>query len=69
MPAADFARYVNLAKNGHPYMGPMIVADAPGMNNIAEFRTALREQDRLNLDRSLDYARKTLDLGIRWRAA
>lgn len=69
VPAHEFARYTALARRGHPFMGTMIVADAPGMSNVDEFKAALRQQDRMNLDRSLEYARKTLGLGINWRAA
>src|SRR5262249_48339234 len=29
-PAWEFARFVAIAKNGHPYMGPMVVEDVPG---------------------------------------
>ena len=65
--AAEFARFIALAKNGHPFMGTMIIADAPGQHP-PEFRAALKEQQRIDLERSLDYAKKTLNLGIRWRA-
>ncbi len=68
VPANEFARYTALARRGHPFLGPMVVADAPGWNATDEFKAALRQQDRVNLDRSLDYARKVLDLGINWRA-
>jgi hypothetical protein len=29
---------------------------------------ALKEQQRTDLERSLEYAKKTLDVGVRWRA-
>ena len=29
---------------------------------------ALKEQQRVDLERSLEYAKKTLGIGIRWRA-
>jgi hypothetical protein len=34
--------------------------------NAAE--AALREQPRLDLERSLEYAKKKLGIGVRWRA-
>jgi 3-oxoisoapionate decarboxylase len=64
--AAEFARFVALAKNGHPFMGTMIIADSG--NPPPEFRAALREQQRVDLERSVDYAQKVLGAGIRWRA-
>jgi sugar phosphate isomerase/epimerase len=30
MPASDFARFVALAKKGHPFMGSMVIEDSPG---------------------------------------
>lgn len=64
--AAEFARFVALAKNGHPFMGTMIIADSG--NPPPEFRAALREQQRVDLERSVNYAQKVLGAGIRWRA-
>lgn len=68
MPAMDFARFLDLAKSGHPYMGAMVVEDVAG-KKPAEYTTALREQQRVDLERSLDYAKKTLGAGVRWKAA
>lgn len=62
----DFARFVALAKNGHPFMGTMVIEDAPGQQP-EEFKAALREQQRRDLERSFNYAKKTLDVGVRWR--
>jgi hypothetical protein len=66
MPAAEFARFVALAKSGHPFMGTMVVEDAGG-NPTATMRGALQEQQRVDLERSFEYAKKKLDVGIRWR--
>lgn len=63
--AAEFARFVALAKNGHPFMGTMIIADSG--NPPPEFKAALREQQRVDLERSVTYAQKVLGVGIRWR--
>src|SRR4051812_5472375 len=30
MPASEFARFVALAKKGHPFMGSMVIEDSPG---------------------------------------
>jgi len=65
MPAADFARFVDLAKKGHPLMAPMLIAG--GGSQPAEYQAALRAQQRVDLERSFEYARKVLDVGIRWR--
>ncbi|MBZ5580937.1 MAG: sugar phosphate isomerase/epimerase [Acidobacteriia bacterium] len=66
MRGADLARFIALAKRGHPYEGPMVVEDVPG--KMAEpIAAALRYQQREHMERGLEYARKTLELGVRWR--
>jgi hypothetical protein len=64
--ASEFARFVALTRNGHPFTGFMVVEDgAP--DALPEFTAALREQQRLDLERSLEYAKKSLGAGVRWR--
>ena len=63
---AEFARFVALAKRGRPLMSAMIIADVPGKRS-AEYDAALREQQRVDLERGLEYAKKSLDVGERWR--
>jgi sugar phosphate isomerase/epimerase len=65
MPAWEFARFVDLAKGGHPYLGAMVIGGA-GEQSPA-IKAALREQERTDLERSLDYAKKVLGVGVRWR--
>ncbi len=66
--AADFARFVALVKRGHPFEKYMVIAD--GLKPVPpEYAAALKEQQRLDLERSLEYAKKTLGVGVRWRAA
>jgi sugar phosphate isomerase/epimerase len=62
--ASEFARFVELARKGHPFMGTMVIEDAPG-KKTAEFTAALKEQQRVDLARSLEYARNTLGVGVR----
>ena len=64
--ADEFARFVQLARTGHPYMGLMVVEDAGPA--AKENEAALREQQKRDLERGFEYARKTLDIGIRWRS-
>ena len=66
MPASEFARFVELAKHGHPYMGAMVIEDTPG-KKAEVFTAALQEQQRTDLERGLEYARKSLDLGMAWK--
>jgi len=68
MPAWEFARFVALAKSGHPYMGAMVVEDITGEKPAAVMAEALKEQQRFDLERSFEYARKKLNVGINWRA-
>ena len=65
-PAADFARFIGLVRRGHAYLGPMVIG-APGQHSDT-LAAALREQQRLDLERSLSYCRETLKLGLRARA-
>lgn len=64
---AEFARFVALAKAGHPYMGAMVVEDVAGAKP-AIMTDALKEQQRFDLERSLEYAKKKLNAGINWKA-
>lgn len=64
---AEFARFVALAKSGHPYMGAMVIEDVPGTKPPEVMAEALKQQQKIDLERSLDYAKKTLDAGINWR--
>jgi 3-oxoisoapionate decarboxylase len=66
MPAWEFARFVALAKSGHPFMGAMVVEDVAG-KRPAVMDEALKEQQRLDLERSFEYCRKKLNVGVNWR--
>jgi sugar phosphate isomerase/epimerase len=66
MPAGEFARFVALAKGGHPFMGAMVIEDVPGKRPPA-MDEALKEQQRVDLERSFEYARKALNAGTNWR--
>jgi len=63
LPAADFARFLGLVKKGKPYTGPMVIAGAG--RQPPEIAAALKYQQKHDLERSLEYARKELDLGLR----
>ena len=65
--AAEFARFVALAKRGGPLMTGMIIADVPGPHPV-EYDAALRAQQKFDLEKGFEYARKTLDVGTRWRS-
>ena len=65
-PAWEFARFIALAKSGHPFMGGMVVQD--GIGRVPQVMTdALKEQQRIDLERSFEYARKKLNVGVNWR--
>ncbi len=64
-PAAEFARFVALVKRGRPFSGGMFIGGAG--KQPPEYEAALREQQRVDLEQSLDYAKKTLGVGVRWR--
>jgi hypothetical protein len=56
-PASEFARFVALAKSGHPFSGTMIMEDVAG-KKPPEYTAALKEQQRVDLERSLAFAKK-----------
>lgn len=65
--ASSFARFLALAKSGHPYERDMVIEDVAGKTNKPEFRAALEYQQREHMERSVEYGKKALDLGVRWR--
>jgi sugar phosphate isomerase/epimerase len=68
MPASEFARFAALAKKGHPFMGSMVIEDSPG-KKPAEYIEALKEQQRVDLQRSIEFAQREMGAGIRGRQA
>jgi sugar phosphate isomerase/epimerase len=66
-PAAEFARFAALAKNGHPFMGSMVIEDIAGTKPSPLMAEALKEQQKADLERSFEYARKKLNVGVNWR--
>jgi len=65
--AHDFARFLALAKSGHPYESAMVIEDVPG-KAPEEYTAALRYQQKDHMERGIEHAKKVLDLGIKWRA-
>ena len=61
----DFARFVALARQGRPFDKPHIMADLPQVRD--RYIEALKRQQLEHMEASLQYCRKALDLGIRWR--
>lgn len=69
MRARDLARFIALAKKGHPYEGKMVVEEVPGTALTPEYEGAMQYQQRSHMERSVDYAKNVLGLGVKWRAA
>jgi sugar phosphate isomerase/epimerase len=65
--ASSVARFLALAKSGHPYERDMVIEDVSGRSNIEPFAAALQYQQRDHMERSVEYAKKVLDLGVKWR--
>jgi 3-oxoisoapionate decarboxylase len=63
MPASEFARFLELARKGRPFMGEMVIG--PAANAPPALAEALKEQQRTDLERSFVYSRKNLGLGVR----
>jgi sugar phosphate isomerase/epimerase len=62
----DLGRFLALARRGRAYDRPHLMADVPGERE--RYMEALKVQQLDHMQRSLDYCRKALDLGVRWRA-
>jgi len=60
--AAEFARFLELVRNGLPFMGGMMIVDTQ-LENPAEYRAALVAQERFDLERSVRYCREVLGIG------
>ena len=65
--ASEFARFVTVARHGQPYDKPMVIEDLPGRKTPEAFVPAIQYQQREHMERSVEYAKKTLNLGQRWR--
>lgn len=63
--AADFTRFLALAKKGRPYEGHVVIEDLQGRTIPPHFLPAIQFQQREHMERSIGYARKTLGLGVR----
>lgn len=63
--AADFARFLTLAKRGRPYEKHVVIEDLQGVPIPPHFLPAIQFQQRDHMERSIAYARKSLGLGIR----
>jgi hypothetical protein len=66
--AGEFARFLALAKKGQPYERHMVIEDLAGRPMPEAFLPAVQFQQREHMERSVEYAKKKLDLGIRWRS-
>lgn len=65
--ASTLARFLALAKHGHPYEGEMVIEDVSGRSRIAPYAAALQYQQKDHMERSVEYGKTVLDLGVRWR--
>ena len=61
----DLSRFLALARRGRPYHKPHLAADVPEIRD--RYMDALKVQQLEHMQVSLDYCRKSLDLGVRWR--
>ncbi len=61
----DFGRFLALAKRGRPWDQPHVMADLPEVRE--RYMEALKVQQLAHMEQSLEYCRKDLNLGVRWR--
>ena len=65
--ARDLTRFQALVKRGHPYERTMVIEDIPGRKTPEHLVPAIQFQQKEHMERSVEYAKKTLGLGVRWR--
>lgn len=61
----DLGRFLALARRGRPYDKPHLMGDMTGVRD--RYMDALKLQQLDHMERSLEYCRRRLDLGVRWR--
>jgi sugar phosphate isomerase/epimerase len=59
----DLGRFLALARRGKPYNQPHLMADLPEVRD--RYMDALKIQQLDHMERSLEYCRKTLNLGVK----
>lgn len=65
--AREMSRFLAIARNGHPYEDHMVIEDLAGRQTPPHFLSAIQFQQRDHMERGIEFAKKTLDLGNRWR--
>jgi len=65
-PAWEFARFVALAKSGRPFLGSMVIGE--WSDNSRCWKRRSKSSSGWTWERSLEYAKKKLGVGVRWRA-
>lgn len=68
MRGADLAHFLAIARKGHPYEGHVVIEDVPGRPLPPQFSEAIKFQQKEHMERSVEYGKKVLDLGVRWRS-
>ncbi len=68
MRAGDLAKFLALARSGRPYEGHMVIEDLQGRQIPEQFLAAIQFQQKDHVERGVEYGRKALNLGVKWRA-
>lgn len=68
MRAGDLATFLALARSGRPYEGHMVIEDLQGKPIPEHFLAAIQFQQKDHVERGVEFGRKTLNLGVKWRA-
>jgi len=61
----DLGRFLALSRRGKPYDKPHLMADLPEVRD--RYMDGLKIQQMDHMEKSLEYCRKALDLGVKWR--
>lgn len=63
--AAEYARFLAIAKRGRPYEKNVVQEDIAGRPTPAPYQQALAYQQKAHMEQSIAYARRVLNLGKR----
>lgn len=67
MRAGDLAKFLALARGGRPYEGHIVIEDLQGKPVPEHFLAAVQFQQKDHVERGVEYGRRVLDLGVKWR--
>jgi hypothetical protein len=69
MPAWEFARFVQLAKSGHAFMGAMVIEDCPPARNPPSWTRPSKNSSTSTSNAVGGTPATKMNVGVNWRSA